>query len=78
MPAFLLFLDNVLGVPAEYEKFSLPEPGQVGQDGEGLPPLPDMKEMPKMPDMHIGDFEGGMVWGFSEEEAAKLDWPKNI
>jgi len=78
MPAFLLFLDNVLGVPAEYEKFSLPEPGQVGQYGEGFPPLPDMKEMPKMPDMHIGDYKDGMVWGFSEEEAAKMDWPKNI
>ena len=85
MPAFLLFLDNVLGVEPVYEHFSLPEPGQVGQDpkqrGPGMPPMdgPDMppidaKEMPKMPEMCIGDFESGMVWGFCPDSAKKLDW----
>lgn len=73
MPAFLLFLDNVLNVDPTYERFSLPKPGQVGRDSD-QPPLPDPAEMPEMPDMHIGDFEDGMVWGFSTGESAKLDW----
>jgi len=76
MPGFLRFLDNVLGVPPVYEKFSLPDPGQVGQEGADCPPLPDIKEMPRRPEMNIGEEESGMVWGFSDGPAAKLDWPK--
>lgn len=76
MPGFLLFLDNVLGVSPQYEKFSLPEPGQVGQEGSDLPPMPDQAEMPKLPEMSIGDFESGMVWGFADGPVTKLTWEK--
>lgn len=72
MPAFLLFLDNALGAEPAYERFSLPDPGQVGQDADQMPPM----EPFEMPEMHTGDYESGMVWGFVPGNSKKLDWEK--
>lgn len=72
MQEALVFLDNVLGIEPKYERYSLPDPGDL-PGGDNLPKAPPTGPMPEM---HNGDFESGMIWGFVPGDSKKLGWEK--
>lgn len=79
MQEALVFLDNVLGVKPEYEKHSLPDPGELpgNADFPDAPPSRPAGAMPPMPQMAMGDYESGMIWGFSDGNSKPLSWEKS-